>query len=285
MTANRPVEVRPVGVSKRDALRRSLLVIASFWIGALHAHPEIAGALSRLNAQIAAETDNAALYLERGLLYAKHEDWISAEANYLLAGELAPTLPGLARARGSLQLAQGGTAEARAEFDRALTQNPHDIEARLLRARTQARLGAADAALADWNAGLARLENPRPEFYLERAELIRSPAAALRSIEDGLERLGSVFILENRALELEEALGRIDAVLARVDRMIAGTERKETWLKRRGDVLTRAGRRAEARTAYETGLKEIADLPRWLQDSPETAHLAAELQRLVRLSR
>ena len=251
------------------------------WAALLHAHPDVEDALARLNPLIAAAPDNAALYLQRAELYARHEEWMAAEANYLRAAELAPALPGLARARGALALASGNLAEARAHFDAAIRANPADAEALILRGRVRAAQKANAAALADYDAALPHLAAPRPEFFLARAALHESPADAIRSLDEAIARLGPVVTLELRALELEEKAGRFDAALARIDRVAAQSERKEAWLKRRGDLLVRAGRSPEANAAYAAALAAIADLPDWLQRSPDTARLLAELRQLT----
>ena len=247
----------------------------------LHAHPEIDDALSRLNPLIAANPDNAALYLERGQLYARHEDWVAAEANYLRAAELAPSLPGLARARGALAFAMREFKGARAQLDAAIALDPADAEALILRGQVQAALGAAGAAIVDFDRALEHLPAPTPAFFLARAALHPDAAAALRSLDEGIARLGSVVTLEMRAVALEEELGRTDAAVARLDRLTAQSERKEIWLKRRGDVLARAGRVTDARAAYAAAAAAIAALPAWLQQSPETARLLGELRQLV----
>lgn len=260
-------------------LRGATLLIALSG-GFARAHPEIDEALGRLNTQIAASPDNADLYLERGELYARHDDLVAAEANYLRAQELAPKNPRLARAFGMLAFAKGELGEARRQFDAALAQRPDDAEALVLRARTLSALNDRAGALADFDRALALIENPPPEIYLERASLYPSPRDALRSLEAGLERLGPVISLQLRVLSLEESLGLTEAALRRIDQLIAQTERKETWLKRRGDVLARAGRPREAASAYAAALEAIASLPAWLRESPETQRLAAELAKL-----
>jgi predicted Zn-dependent protease len=247
----------------------------------LRAHPEIEEALARLNPLIAASPDNAALYLERGALYARHQDWITAEANYLRAAELAPKLVGLERARGALALASGQPAEARQHLDAALATDATDAEALILRGRAYAAVKARASALADYNAALRHLSSPTPEFFLERAALYPSPGEAIRSLDEAIARLGSVVTLELRALALEESAGRIDAALARIDRLATQSERQETWLKRRGDLLVRAGRRVEARAAYAAAVAAISTLPEWLQQSPDTARLLGELRQLT----
>jgi predicted negative regulator of RcsB-dependent stress response len=103
----------------------------------------------------------------------------------------------------------------------------------------------------------------------------------VRALDQAIARIGPVHTLELRALELEEAAGRHDAALRRLDAMLSRAERRETWLKRRGDVLRRAGRASEALTAYRAAQAAIAALPAWLRESPDTAALAAELSRLA----
>jgi tetratricopeptide (TPR) repeat protein len=259
----------------------TLIFAAAFGTASLRAHPEIDAALARLGSLIAASPNNAELFLERGELYARHDDLISAEANYLRAGELAPQHPRLARALGALEFAHGRLAEARVHFDAALARNPADAETLVLRARTLSALNARAAALVDFDRALTLIENPPPEIYLERAALYASPRDALRSLDEGLERIGPVISLQLRALAIEESLGLTDAALKRVDQLAEQTERKEVWFKRRGDVLARAGRAREAEAAYAEAFNVVATLPAWLRESPDTRRLASELTRLT----
>lgn len=247
--------------------------------GGARAHPEIEAALARLNADIAARPTDAALYLERGELYARHDDPVAAEANYLRAAELAPDLPRLNVARGALELAGGRPAEARRLLDPVIARFPQDVEARVLRARTLAALKEPAAAVADFTAALTAAASPSPDLYLERAALL-APAAAIASLDEGIARLGPTLALQLRAMALEESLGRIDAAAARITRVAAQSERKESWLKRRGDLFARAGRPREARASYGEALARISDLPDWLRVSPEVKQLADELLRL-----
>lgn len=260
---------------------RILTAIVIFASGAaLHAHPEIEDALHRLNTQIAAKPNEADLYVQRGELYAKHEEWIVAEANYLRATELEPQHPRLSYVRGALELATGRPADAWAHFDAALQRDPTNPEALILRARAKAALTDRTAALADFNAALDLIASPPPELYLERSKLL-PPAAAVQSLDEGVARLGPVVTLHLAAIMLEEQMGRIDEAVSRLNRLTAESERKESWLKRRGDLLFRAGRSSEARASYLSALAAIHALPDWLRASPDTKQLAAELTRLA----
>jgi tetratricopeptide (TPR) repeat protein len=262
----------------RCAIVLAALAFASAW--PLRAHPEIEDALARINAQIAASPADADLYVQRGELYARHEDWIIAEANFLRAMELSPNHPRLNRALGTVELATGRAAEARVRFDAAIAAAPFDAELLVLRARAHVVLKKTGSAVADFSAALSRITTPPPELFLERAALL-APAEAIRSLDEGIERLGPAITLHLRAVVLEESLGRIDAAADRINRIAEQSERKESWLKRRGDLLSRAGRLGEARASYAAALAAIAALPDWLRASPDALHLAAELTRLT----
>jgi tetratricopeptide (TPR) repeat protein len=243
----------------------------------LPAHPELGTALERINAALSARPSDAALYVDRGELYANYKDWVAAEANYLRAAELSPHLPRLARARGRLALATGQLQEALEHLSHALRFNAHDAEAWIYRSRAHAALHARARALADLERAIALISNPRPELFLERASLHDEPVAAIRSLDSAMARIGPAHTLQLRALELEESTGLTDAAVARLARLAAESERKDLWLKRQGDVLARAGRHAEARSAYTAALEYARGLPDWLRQSPETRRLIAEL--------
>lgn len=261
-----------------SVLRRLFFLLVPL---ALCAHPEIEAGLARLNPLIAARPDDAALYLERGQLYLRHEAWLEAEANFLRAHELNPKLPGLERARGELALSNRQVEAARAHFDRELDLKHDDPETLVLRARAHASAGNTGAAIADYDTALKWIVSPAPELVLARAALGPTPSAALAVIERALAQLGPTMVLELRALSLEESLGRYDAALQRVDRLAAIAERREGWLKRKGDILTRAQRPAAARAAYAQAMAELERLPVWLRDSPDAIRLATQLRQLL----
>lgn len=241
------------------------------------AHPELAVALDRVNGLIAAAPGEAVLYVERGELYAQAGETISADANFHVAAALSPYLPRLARAQAALALATHRPHEAVALLEQTLAADPRDAEALILRARARNALQARTAAAADFAAAIELLEQPAPEIFLEHASCAETPVAAIRALEVGLERLGAVPSLIERALEIEVSAGLIDAAVARIDRLVAQAERREFWLKRRGDLLARAGRKTAAEESYAAARAALAALPAWLQHSPAALRFRAEL--------
>lgn len=261
----------------------ALLIAALVATAGLSAHPEIEDALERLNALIKATPIDADLFLERGDLYARHEEWVAAEANYLTAAEIAPRHPGIARSRGALALALRKPQEARPHLDDAVAGLPNDPHARLLRARALAALDERRSAVADLDAALALVVSPSPELFLLKASLL-APDAAIRALDEGIARIGPVPVLQLRAAALEESLGHIDAAAQRLDLLAAGSERQELWLQRKGDLFARAGRTEDARAAYTAAIAAIANLPEWLRASPETVTLSRQLSSFVQPS-
>lgn len=105
--------------------------------------------------------------------------------------------------------------------------------------------------------------------------IARRPLAGL---DDGLRRLGNLVTLQDAAIALEIALGRIDAALARVDRMLADLPRKESWLARRGEILAASGRDDDARQAFTDALMTLERLPAPLRETAAMRDLQARLR-------
>lgn len=258
-----------------------LFVGACGLLSPLRAHPETANALADLTALIAKHPNNAALYLRRADCWEEHADWPSVEADLRQAAALAPTFLGARLGLARLYGKTGRWTEARIELDSILVAKPTQTEALILRARTLAQLGSIEAAYADYTAAIAALAEPKPEIFLERAALPIDAETALAGVDEGIERLGPALTLVTRAIELDLRLDRIDAAIARIDQLVTLSERSETWWRRRGAILEKAGRWAEARFSYEKALAAIDRLPPWLRRSSEVVSLSTELHHLI----
>jgi predicted negative regulator of RcsB-dependent stress response len=76
-----------------------------------------------------------------------------------------------------------------------------------------------------------------------------------------LKKIGPALPLHLSLLDLELEAGRFDAALSRVDQIARGSDRKDLWCVRRGEILVRAGRPAEASGAFRAALAAIESLP------------------------
>lgn len=239
------------------------VLAATFWLSLL-AHEDLEIQIARLTGQIEREPDRAILYFRRGELHRMNQDWKAAREDLERAASRDPELSVADLALGRLWNQTGDAGRARAALDRFLKRQPDHGEALIERARARARLDDRAGALEDFSRGIARLEQPRPENYIERAELHRAEKRvddAIRGLEEGLLKVGRVLPLQLAILDLELESARFDAALARVDEIARGAERKDLWLARRGEILRRAGRTTEAAEAFRSALASIDALP------------------------
>lgn len=234
------------------------------------AHPDIEVQIQDLTQRIASDPTNADLYMRRGDLYRVHEDFLAAAADYDRARTLDPNLRLLDFAVGKMRLEDGRFQDAIEDLNRFLAKVGDDAEGLALRGSAYLALGNNAAAAADFGRAIERGRrdgNPAPpELYLERARALSASGEkgreeALRGLEEGLKLLVGPITLELAALDTEIALKRFDAALSRVDRLARASVRQEGWLVRRGDILEKAGRLTESKTAYTSALDLIAALP------------------------
>jgi tetratricopeptide (TPR) repeat protein len=220
--------------------------------------------ISRLTKQIEQEPERAILYFRRAELHRLHEDWTAAREDLKRAAARDPELAAVDLALGRVCNQSGDPAGAKAALDRFVARRPDHAEARIERARARVSLGDRAGAVEDYTAAIARLDEPWAQNYLERSEVLRSDGRleeAIRGLEEGLRRIGPALPLQLALLDLELEAGRLDGALARLETIAAASDRKDLWLVRRGEILRRAGRDAQARKAFAAAVASIEALP------------------------
>ncbi|MDQ3685768.1 MAG: tetratricopeptide repeat protein [Acidobacteriota bacterium] len=260
-------KTRSMNTLRRIAISVTLLCVVTSHPSFSLAHDGVHEQIAEVTRQIERDPQNAALYLKRGELHRLHRDWNKATLDYDRAARLNPQLAAVDHARGKMLYESGKHEPAKLRLDRFLSRQPEHVEALVTRGRVLAKLSRHAEAARDFTAAIA-LSSPRPqpEMYIERAEALAAAgeefrAEALRGLDEGIEKLGSLVTLQLAALDLELAEKLYDRALARLERITAAAPRKETWLARRGEILERAGRNAEARDAYAAALAAIETLP------------------------
>jgi tetratricopeptide (TPR) repeat protein len=259
----------------------------------LSAHDGIAGQIETITAQIAQKPLNATLLVRRAELRRLMRHWSLALADL----DRAEALSHLARlgatrdfhhgllvavdlVRAHVLADAGHTKGAVEAASRVLAREPAHADALIVRARAHARLRLSRQAAADFTHAIER--QPLPDLFLERARAIstsRGPdlQAALAGLDEGIGRFGPLVVLQVEAIDLEVRLRRYDAALTRLEHVTRQAARKDTWLARRGEILERADRIDDARTAYGAALAAATSLPPSRQRSRASTTLIERL--------
>jgi tetratricopeptide (TPR) repeat protein len=262
------------------------LMCAAWPMQDARAHGELLIQIAAVTRQIEAAAGNpASLYLRRGDLHREHRDWDEALADYARAASHDPKLLAVDFSRAQLLADRGEPESARVLLDDVLKRDPSLGEAFITRARVLVQLGHRAEAIADFRRGLQHVKEPQPEYFVELAEALDAEGRAeeaLRQLDAGIQKFGPTVPLQGHAVELELRRENPDGAVRRLDEMMEGALRKESWLARRGDILARAGRLAEARQSYEVSLAAINILPPRLQQGPAMVELRSNVNATLK---
>ncbi|MEQ1898297.1 MAG: hypothetical protein ABL971_13000 [Vicinamibacterales bacterium] len=273
--------MRTLFTSSRRACLAFVIAALALCRGPAFAHDGVDEQLAALSARIAQSPSDPALLVRRADLYRAGGHWTEALADLDRAATLDPSATVTELLRAQVHLDAGIWTEASAAATRVLARQRNHQGAFLIRGRARARLGMAREAADDLTRALDT--RPLPDIYLERARLLAplgrdGAAEALAGLDAGIVRLGPVATLELEAIDIEVRLQRYDAALQRVDRLAAQAVRKESWHARRAAILEQAGRRSEARIAYQAALGAATANPRGAHQSRASRALIEEIR-------
>ncbi len=232
--------------------------------------------------EIQLEPDEPQLWIARADLYRLHKDWDHAFADLDRAREISPNLTRVEIVRGQTYFDLGWFVAAHRSFDYAISMEPKNGAAFLLRSRVLLKRNAPEDALSDLSTAISLIQNPPPQLYIDRSNLLVSFGEdslpdALRGIQEGLQRLGAALSLELEAVKLETRLGHFDAALSRLKKIESRSPRKDGWLSWQGDVLQKAGRDDEAKIVFRRCLLAIDNLHPKHRNTPKTRELRSHV--------
>ncbi|MDO8540021.1 MAG: tetratricopeptide repeat protein [Opitutaceae bacterium] len=271
--------------------RLVLALVSALWTGAPHlrAHGDDQMLIEALTGELAKAPDPD-LYIRRGELYRHQEEWVKAEADFIAAGKLEPTLTIVDFFRARTLLESGQPARARPLAERYVSRTPDEPEGQFLLGDIFAALGEHDASAAAYAEGIRRAPRPRPEHYLRYARLLAGApkadaARVLAALDEGIARLGPVISLVDFAITLEVDRKNYSGALERIAALLPHAPRPESWLVRQADILVQCGRKEEAIGSYRAALAAIDNLPERYRDTVPMEALARQARdALGRLS-
>ena len=250
---------------------------------AVFAHGELSGQINQLTQKIKLDEKNANLYLQRGELHRLNGNAKAALEDYDRTQKLNPKLSevDLARARLFFDAAMPELAEI--SLKRFLQIQPNHTEALILLAKTHLEEKNIKAALAEYDQAISTASRLKPDYFIARAEILmklKRSDEALRGIDEGIEKLGNLITLQEKAISYETNLKRWDAALNRINKVIEQFSRKETWLVRRAEILFKANRKDEAKITAQEALDAINALPDHLRNTAAMQQLTVEAKKL-----
>jgi tetratricopeptide (TPR) repeat protein len=231
----------------------------------------------------APETD---LFIQRGELYMHCREWAKAEADFAAAAQLDPQRLSIGFQRARALLEGGEPARARPFIEHYLGQKPSQAEAWFMRGEIMAALGKTDLARADYAEGFRRAPEASAEQILQWTRLFAAlpecdAGEVLSVLDDALARLGPMPALLDYAIGLEVGRKNYDAALARIDRGMMHSRFQGNLLVRRGDVLAKSGRRADAMASYRAALAAIEELPERNRAVADVQKLASDARNAI----
>ena len=243
-----------------------ICLLPALMLGSASGHGDLHERIVRITAEIRT-SPKPGLFFQRGRLRLENGNAMAALA------DLARSEPGAfetepLRAEAFMRL--GKFPAALRILNRFLERNPAASRCLVMRARTLIQLGDPAAAIRDYQKALALTPNADPDLVLEITTILAKQNRVNESLEildQAIARLGLLPSLIIPAVELEAANKNWNGALRRIDAMRTSTSRPEPWMARRASILARAGRTAEARTAWKNLLDHIACLPPEMRQS------------------
>lgn len=227
----------------------------------LLAHAGIAELESSSAEEVARRPDDPQAHLERARVLRLAHRWDEALEQLGVAARRGADPDEVGATRVAILLDAGKAAEAIDEADLVLARRPDAYGLLFERGRALLALGRAEEAARDFGRAIQGMPEPQPEQVLARRDALLSLGRreeAVSALDAGMARIGRVVSLELPAIDLEVELGRYDAALGRLDGLLARGAPNPAWVARRGEILEKAGKKAEARAEYERALAIIA---------------------------
>lgn len=214
--------------------------------------------------EVTKHPDDPQAHLARARVLQMQGEWDAALEEIEVAANHGGDPDMLGQSRGFIYLEAGFPRMAKVEFDRVLARRPDVYPLVFARGRAWLAIGNAEAAARDFGEAIAKGPGPTPEQVIVHRDAllgIGKKEDALRALDAGMARVGHVVQLELPAIDLELELGRPDRALERIDALAKTGPPNPLWIARRGEILDKAGRGAEARVEYEKALALIAQKP------------------------
>ena len=258
-----------------------------FLTGQALAHGSLHGQIQELTATMRREGQNPQLLVQRGRLHMEHGNHRSATRDFLSALKLHPGERSAYYylAEQALNQKKFPAAQRYAEQFLAMLHGEAGaiVRGRSLYGQILFAQGQYRAAETSFRIAVDQAAEPTPEHYLHLADAQSNAGAteeALASLDEGMQRLGMLTVLQNRAIGLNIESKAWDAALTRLDALIVQGQGLPALYLRKARVLLAADRQATAQEVAHQGLALVEQVPAARRETPAMKQLHAELLAL-----
>ncbi len=243
-----------------------LLMVLFSPYGAI-AHSDLTDRIEVLNHKINHNPESLALYMERGKIFRLRGNYQYALKDFQQVAKMEPSNIEAKYQQGLVLLNMGQPQKSLSMFNHVLKTNPTHPMALVNRARVFRSAENYENATADYVHALTLLSSPKPENYIELANIYIAFGEshyddALSVLDSARQKLGILVQLQARAIDIDLLMKNKRSALQRVDLLLTTMKRKEKWLVKKADILLLMGKQAEATDNYRMALKSIEKLPR-----------------------
>ena len=253
-----------------QALRFSISLIALALCINANAHESHQSRIQHLEHKLdqSVHSESAELLLLRADLHRRQKNWDAALHDYQVVADKEPENSEMMLGRAQLHLDQHQFFMAIKWSTRLLDLQPDNARASLHFARALAGIGQIEPAIVVFERAIHQLSKPRPEHYIELAQIVNADGSSKLNIEravaildKGAVALGNPVSLHNIAYQLELESGYHDAALQRAEKVLARNSSLLNWRLQRGELLLETGRYGESRSELSCLIHRIRQLP------------------------
>lgn len=254
----------------------------------LYAHPDINQHIHQLNRKIREQGPSAALLTSRGQLRYEHKQYQAAEKDYQQALRLDTRfwkaryeLAKLFFERGEIQSA---LKEIELASDSCESKTECSASFEYLKAGIYSKLDQKDEALQALGALINSGSQVDPSIYIWQADILEESGQselALNTILKGLSASPDVPSLLDRAVLIQEKLGKTDQAIDLLESSLAKTARKDLVYLRQAEILFRSNRKSDAKLTAGKALMELEKLPEAAQMRPSVRTTSEKIKYIL----
>jgi len=258
-----------------------------FVTGQALAHGSLHVQIQDLSATMRREGKSAPLLVKRGRLQMEHGNNKSATQDFLSALKLNPEERSAYYYLAEQAFNQNKFPDARRYAEKFLAMLKGEpgaiVRGQSLYGQILLAQGHYRAAETSFRIAVDQAAEPSPEHYLHLADAQSNAGAtgeALSSLDEGMQKLGMLPVLQNKAISLNIASKAWDDALKRLDALIMQGQGLPELYLRKARILFAAERQATAQETVQKGLASIDQIPVARRDTPAMKQLRAELLAL-----